>query len=65
MAEAQRISHGEAEKKFFETARPTLLKRFSDPKEIGDVVAFVCSPLSSSINGAALWVDGGVVKSMI
>ncbi len=52
IAGEQNISREEAEKQFFETARPTsLLKRFSDTKEIGDLVAFVCSPLASSING--------------
>ncbi len=62
----QQISKEDAEKRFFETARPSsLLKRFSSTKEIGDFVAFVCSPLASSINGAALRVDGGVVKSMV
>ena len=66
MAETNDISKEEAEKRFFETARPTsLIKRFSEPKEIGDMVAFVCSPVASSINGAALRVDGGVVKSMV
>ncbi|MBC7900675.1 MAG: SDR family NAD(P)-dependent oxidoreductase [Saprospiraceae bacterium] len=65
-AAGQKLSKEELEKQFFETARPSsLLKRFSDTKEIGDFVAFVCSPLASSINGAALRVDGGVVKSMI
>jgi NAD(P)-dependent dehydrogenase (short-subunit alcohol dehydrogenase family) len=60
------ITKEEVEKEFFETARPSsLIKRFSDPKEIGDFVTFVCSPLASSINGAALRVDGGVVKSMV
>jgi hypothetical protein len=63
MASSQNISKEEAEKRFFETARPSsLIKRFSDPKEIGDFVSFVCSPLASSVNGAALRVDGGVVK---
>lgn len=66
MAEENNITKEEAEKQFFETARPSsLIKRFSDTKEIGDFVAFVCSPLASSINGAALRVDGGVVKSMV
>lgn len=65
-AKQQQIGKEEAEKRFFETARPTsLLKRFSEPKEIGDFVAFICSPLASSINGSALRVDGGVVKSMV
>jgi NAD(P)-dependent dehydrogenase (short-subunit alcohol dehydrogenase family) len=65
-AGGKEMSREEIEKEFFEKARPTsLLKRFSQTKEIGDVVAFVCSPLASSINGAALRVDGGVVKSMV
>jgi hypothetical protein len=66
MASSQNLTKEEVEKQFFETARPSsLLKRFSDPKEIGDFVAFVCSPLASSVNGAALRVDGGVVRSMV
>ena len=27
--------------------------------------AFVCSPLSSAINGAALRADGGVVRAVV
>jgi NAD(P)-dependent dehydrogenase (short-subunit alcohol dehydrogenase family) len=62
-------SHGgqtreQVEKEFFEKARPTsLLKRFATPDEVAAMVAFVCSPLSSATNGAALRVDGGVVRS--
>jgi len=29
------------------------------------MVTFVCSPLSSATNGAALRVDGGVVRSIV
>jgi len=66
MAAEQNISINEMEKQFFETARPSsLLKRFIEPKEIADLVAFVCSPLSSATNGAALRVEGGVVRSMV
>jgi NAD(P)-dependent dehydrogenase (short-subunit alcohol dehydrogenase family) len=46
--------------------RPTsLLKRFAKPEEVAAMVAFVCSPLSEATNGAALRVDGGVVRSIV
>lgn len=52
------------EQEFFINARPSsLLKRFETPTEIASLVTFVCSPLSSGINGAALRVDGGVVRA--
>jgi NAD(P)-dependent dehydrogenase (short-subunit alcohol dehydrogenase family) len=52
------------EDEFFKTARPTsLIKRFATPEEVAAMVTFVASPLSSATNGAALRVDGGVVKS--
>ena len=55
-----------AEKEFFNEARPTsLLQRFTDPKEVANLVAYVASPLSSATNGASLRVDGGVVKSIL
>jgi len=55
----------EFEKQFFEQIRPSsLLKRFATTEEVASLVAFVCSPLASAINGAALRVDGGVVRSI-
>jgi NAD(P)-dependent dehydrogenase (short-subunit alcohol dehydrogenase family) len=52
------------EKEFFQSVRPSsLLKRFETPDEIASLVTFVCSPVASAINGAALRVDGGVVRS--
>jgi NAD(P)-dependent dehydrogenase (short-subunit alcohol dehydrogenase family) len=54
----------EFEKEFFEKIRPTsLIKRFATTEEVAYLVTYVCSPLSSATNGAALRVDGGVVKS--
>ena len=54
----------EVEKEFFQVHRPTsLLKRYATPEEVASLVAYVCSPLSSATNGAALRVDGGVVKA--
>ena len=52
------------ESEFFKNARPTsLLKRFATPEEVAAMVVFVASPLSAATNGAALRVDGGVIKS--
>jgi NAD(P)-dependent dehydrogenase (short-subunit alcohol dehydrogenase family) len=52
------------EKEFFRKVRPTsLLQRFETPEEVAQVIAFVASPLSSAVNGAALRADGGVVKT--
>jgi NAD(P)-dependent dehydrogenase (short-subunit alcohol dehydrogenase family) len=52
------------EQQFFKTRRPTsLIKRFERPEEVAAMVVYVASPLSSGTTGAALRVDGGVVKS--
>jgi len=52
------------ETEFFEKVRPTsLIKRFATPEEVASLVAYVASPLASATTGAALRVDGGVVKS--
>jgi len=54
----------QVEREFFEKARPTsLLKRFATPDEVAAMVVFICSPLSAATNGAAVRVDGGVVRS--
>jgi NAD(P)-dependent dehydrogenase (short-subunit alcohol dehydrogenase family) len=54
----------EFEREFFTSIRPSsLLKRFEHVDEIAAVVAFVCSPLASAINGSAVRAEGGVVKS--
>lgn len=54
----------EFEQEFFQTVRPSsLLRRFALPEEVAGLVTYVCSPLSSATNGAALRVDGGVVRA--
>jgi NAD(P)-dependent dehydrogenase (short-subunit alcohol dehydrogenase family) len=64
MAKANNMSFEQVQKEFFERVRPTsLLKRFITPEEVGSFVAFVASPLAAATNGAALRVDGGVLKS--
>lgn len=55
----------DAEQAFFREQRPTsLLHRFVEPAEIAATVAFMCSPLAAAMNGTALRVDGGVVRSI-
>jgi len=55
----------EAEADFFTHARPSsLLKRFIEPAEIANMVAYLSSPLAAATNGAAVLVDGGVVRSI-
>jgi NAD(P)-dependent dehydrogenase (short-subunit alcohol dehydrogenase family) len=52
------------ETEFFEKVRPTsLIKRFATTEEVASLVAYVASPLASATTGAALRVDGGVIKS--
>jgi len=65
LAKAKGIDRGSIEHAFFSEGRPTsIIQRFIKPEEIAALVAFVCSPLASAINGAALRADGGVVRSI-
>jgi NAD(P)-dependent dehydrogenase (short-subunit alcohol dehydrogenase family) len=65
MANEQGVDRGAIEREFFRSARPSsILQRFATPEEVAAVVAFVCSPLASAINGAAVRADGGVVRSI-
>lgn len=66
LAKERGITAAEAEASFFKTARPTsLLQRFASTDEVANLVTYLASPLSSATNGAALRVDGGVVKAML
>jgi NAD(P)-dependent dehydrogenase (short-subunit alcohol dehydrogenase family) len=66
IAAEQQTDAAAFEKEFFSSMRPTsLLKRFAKPEEVAALVVFVCSPVSSATNGAALRADGGVVRSIV
>jgi 3-oxoacyl-[acyl-carrier protein] reductase len=43
----------------------TPIGRMAQPEEIGEVVAFLCSPAASYVTGQAITVDGGYVKSLL
>jgi NAD(P)-dependent dehydrogenase (short-subunit alcohol dehydrogenase family) len=65
MAKEQGISQAEMEKKFIAQHRPSsLIRRLATPTEVANMVVFVCSREASATTGAALRVDGGVVRSI-
>jgi NAD(P)-dependent dehydrogenase (short-subunit alcohol dehydrogenase family) len=65
MAEKQGVSQETMEKQFIAEHRPTsLLRRLATPEEVANMVVYVCSPQASATTGAALRVDGGVVRSI-
>jgi NAD(P)-dependent dehydrogenase (short-subunit alcohol dehydrogenase family) len=65
LAKATGKSFADFEKEFFQKMRPSsLIKRFADPAEVASLVAYIASPLASATTGAALRVDGGVIRSV-
>lgn len=66
LAKQQNKSTQQVEKEFFEHARPSsLLKRFASVEEVAAMVTYLAGELSSATNGAALRVDGGVVRAVL
>jgi NAD(P)-dependent dehydrogenase (short-subunit alcohol dehydrogenase family) len=66
MAKSHGVEPTVIEKEFFERVRPSsLLKRFANTDEVAALVAFIASPRSSATNGAALRVEGGVIRSIV
>ncbi len=54
------------EDEFFKVFRPSsLLKRFTSAGEVAHMAVFLCSPLSSATNGAAVRVEGGIVNQIM
>ncbi len=65
MAKARDVSETEVEKNFFSEARPSsLLRRFASVEEVANMVVYVASEQAAATNGAALRVDGGVVRAI-
>ena len=59
-------SQADFEKEFFRSVRPTsLLQRFASVEEVASLVVYLCSPLASATNGAAMRADGGVVRGTV
>jgi NAD(P)-dependent dehydrogenase (short-subunit alcohol dehydrogenase family) len=65
MAKAEGVTQPEMEARFIAEHRPSsLLKRLADVEEVANMVIYLCSTQASATNGAAVRVDGGVVKTI-
>jgi NAD(P)-dependent dehydrogenase (short-subunit alcohol dehydrogenase family) len=54
------------EREFFSSARPSsVIRRFASPDEVAAMITYVCSAPASATTGAALRVDGGVVRAIV
>lgn len=63
MAKEQDMSQAEMEKQFIALHRPTsLIKRLASVDEVANMVVYVCSEQASATSGAALRVDGGLLR---
>jgi NAD(P)-dependent dehydrogenase (short-subunit alcohol dehydrogenase family) len=66
LAKKRGVTQETVEQEFIAHDRPTsLLRRLATPEEVANMVVYVCSPQASATTGAALRVDGGVVRSII
>jgi NAD(P)-dependent dehydrogenase (short-subunit alcohol dehydrogenase family) len=66
VAAEHKAEQAEVEAEFLRTMRPSsIIRRFAEPDEVANLVVFLAGEGSSAITGAALRVDGGVVRSII
>ena len=66
LASERGVSFEVMEREFFATARPSsLLQRFASPEEVANAIVYLASARASATNGAAVRVDGGVVRSIV
>jgi len=64
-AENEGKSKEEMRAGFVKEARPTsIIQRFAECSEVANTVVYFASPLSSATNGAAIRVEGGILKTI-
>jgi NAD(P)-dependent dehydrogenase (short-subunit alcohol dehydrogenase family) len=65
LAAGQGTDEATVEAEFFKTMRPSsLIRRLAEPEEVASMVVYLCGEPASATTGAALRVDGGVVRSI-
>ncbi len=47
------------------SGRPHLIQRFATVEEVANMVVYTCSKEASATNGAALRVEGGLLRSIV
>lgn len=56
----------EIEQEFLKKLRPTsLIQRFATSEEVASLVTYLASPLASATNGAAVRVEGGLLRGVL
>ena len=65
LAASARQTSEEFEKEFRNVRPTSLLQRFATVDEVASMVTYMCSPLASATNGAAVRVDGGVLRGTV
>ena len=65
MAAKEGVSVDQMAAAFVRQSRPTsLLQRLASPEEVANMVVYVCSKEASATNGAALRVEGGILRGV-
>lgn len=66
IADQRGLSFDEMEKEFFTNVRPSsLIQRFASPEEDANMIIYLCGVGAAATNGAAVRVDGGVVRAAL
>lgn len=66
LSKANNVPVEQVEQNFFKETRPTsLIQRFASVEEVADTTVYYCSALASATNGAAIRVEGGLVRSIV
>jgi NAD(P)-dependent dehydrogenase (short-subunit alcohol dehydrogenase family) len=59
------LSQKELEKQYFARPAESILGRMTTTEEVANLVLYICSRGASATTGAALRVDGGVVRGVL
>ena len=66
LAKAKNQTEAQVQEDFFKHVRPaSLIQRFATTAEIASMAVYLSSPIAAATNGAAVRVEGGVVRSLL